>query len=249
MKTCVCACFNHPPQYLESDPHELIEGHLPSVCPLSMVEAVVISKEDLKALGREARKKLKERFAKGSTLFVCKSGDKREVLEVASRLATRAEAPEEGLEAGLYFTLEAEFGNDHVLPLAFESAGSGVVTFRARGQEFQIALLAENRPLTETNSQDAVLVRVGPLSKGLKVTFHRGDKTPPRLVASDMLWGCDLDAYIHFKIAYTAGQGVQLTNYANGQSVFYSDPSAAGLRFVSVSCWKKAVSFKGFFLK
>ena len=72
-------------------------------------EAVVISKKDMKALDRESRKKLKGRFAEGSTLFVCKSGAKNEAMEAASKCTTQAEAPEERLEAGLYFTLEAEF--------------------------------------------------------------------------------------------------------------------------------------------
>ena len=188
-------------------------------------EAVVISKKDMKALDRESRKKLKGRFAEGSTLFCLQERSQERGHGSCVQVYHAGGGPRR--EAGGRALLHpggGVLGTATSCPLAFESAGSGVVTFRARGQEFRIVLLAESRPLTETNSQDAVLVRMGPLSKGLKATFHHGYKTtPPRLVASDMLWGCDLNAYTHFKIVYTAGRGVQLINYANGQSTFYSD--------------------------
>ena len=207
----------------------------------------------MKALDRESRKKLKGRFAEGSTLFCLQERSQERGHGSCVQVYHAGGGPRR--EAGGRALLHpggGVLGTATSCPLAFESAGSGVVTFRARGQEFRIVLLAESRPLTETNSQDAVLVRVGPLSKGLKATFHHGDKTthPPQGLLPATCSGAATSTRTPTSRSYTLPDGVSSSSTTRtGSPRSTQTPSAAGLRLVSVSCWKKAASFKGLFLK
>lgn len=231
-----------------ADPHLVIEAHLPSICPLSLVEKVIIKKSDFNKLSRDSRKKLKTLFVEGDSLLFGEE-DNAKFLSFVSKYLVMDEVPKGKFERGFTFTLEAEFGNDHVLPLAFENPGKGRISFRVRGQGFRIAILDEAKPLTESNSPDAIIFGIETLERDLKTRFFHGYGTQARYVEEDFLWGCDLDAYVHIIVDYEAGVGLTVTNTANQRFIKYRDNSTKKLSFVSVSCWKDAVSFKSFFIK
>lgn len=220
---------------------------MPSICPLSLVDKVVISKSDFKALSSEAKKKLKERFIEGETLLIAPDNEE-EILQLASKHLVMEEKPKGKYERGFAFTLEAEFGNDHVLPLAFMEPGKGKIEFRVRGQGFRVAILEESDPLVESNSQNAIIFGIESFDNGLKTVFFHGYKTAPRYVEEDFLWGCDLDAFVYLVLEYEAGKGLRVTNKANQRVITYKDSSTVKLSFVSVSCWREAVAFKSFFI-
>lgn len=230
------------------DPHFAIEGHLPSICPLSLVDKVIIKKSDFSKLTSESQEKLKELFVEGESLLIGPDDDEA-ILALASKYLVMEEAPQGKFERGFAFTLEAEFGIDHVLPLAFETPGKGRIDFRVRGQGFRIALLEDQKPLIESNSSEAIIFGIDTLNQGLKTKFFHGYKTQARYTEEDFLWGCDLDAFVHISIEYEAGNGLTVTNKANKRVIKYRDDSTTKLAFVSVSCWRDAVAFKSFFIK
>lgn len=231
-----------------ADPHLAIEAHLPSICPLSLVDKVIIKKSDFSKLSRESKAKLKELFIEGETLLFGPEDDEK-LLALASKYLVLDEAPKGKYERGFAFTLEAEFGTDHVLPLAFETPGKGWIEFRVRGQGFRIAILEDQSPLVESNSSEAIIFGIDTLNQGLKTHFFHGYKTQPRYTEEDFLWGCDLDAFIYLTVEYEAGKGLRITNKANKRVITYRDSSTTKLAFVSVSCWRDAVAFKSFFIK
>lgn len=230
------------------DPHLIIEAHLPSVCPLSLVEKVIIKKSDYAKLSSEAKKKLKSLYVEGETLIFGDEDDDVKHLALASQHLILDEARMGKYDRGFAFTLEAEFGNDHVLPLAFENPGKGTIEFRVRGQGFRIGILNESDPLVETNSSEAIIFGIDTMDRGLKTSFYHGYKTQPKYVEDDFLWGCDLDAFIYFIVEYEAGKGVRITNRANQRVITYRDDSTTKLSYVSVSCWRDSVAFKAFFI-